>query len=752
VFDSQSPAVSGDGRYVAFSSDAGNLVSGDTNSASDVFVRDRTANTTERVSVSSAGTQGNNESGAAVISADGRYVALVSAASNLVAGDSNGKEDVFVRDRLSGTTERVSLGAANAQADDDSGPAAISADGRYVVFVSFAANLVSGDTNLSSDIFVRDRLTNSTQRVSVSSVGIQANDDSTAVAVSTDGRYVAFVSAASNLVSGDGNLSADVFVRDMVALTTVRVSLSSAGAEANDDSLSVALSADGRYVAFASDADNLAVADTNGVTDVFVRDRTANLTELASLSDAGAHGDDESLAPSVSADGRFVAFESLAATLVGGDAPSSADAFLRDRVAATTTRVSVGAANVAAADDSATPALGASGGVLAFVSWAANLVVGDTNGSSDVFVWLGSTPPPTATPTFPSAATVSPTQTPTRTATATPTATLPPAGMPAIGGQIRYARASAPAVASVDVNLSGTAPGAQPSDSLGAYGFANLALGNWTVRPAKTGDNRSAITAIDATFVLQDVVGLRTPGSVERIAGDANGSGQLTAIDATFILQYRVGLIAQLPVARTCASDWMFFPVPANAANQVLSAPLLSPGACQMGAIAYQPLIAAAAAQDFNAIVLGDANASWTPTAGGGADAAAGGATIRFGRARQRRHAPGTPTIIWLPLAIDGPSSLQALELDIEYDPATLAARGVRRLSAVQHTLLAINIVSPGHLRVALASPRPLPLSGRNLLMLQLYGEWPGAQGMRVRQARVDDAPAFAAGVDRGRQ
>jgi hypothetical protein len=175
--------------------------------------------TTERVSVGQGGVQANSLSGYAVLSADGRFVAFVSGASNLVPGDTNDEEDVFVHDRRTGRTERVSLGQRDVQGNRGSFDPALSADGRFVAFVSWASNLVPGDTNDEEDVFVRDRRTGKTERVSLGPNGIQGNGDSGGIytpALSTDGRFVAFDSEASNLVPGDTNNWQDVFVRTLV--------------------------------------------------------------------------------------------------------------------------------------------------------------------------------------------------------------------------------------------------------------------------------------------------------------------------------------------------------------------------------------------------------------------------------------------------------------------------------------------------------------------------------------------------------
>jgi Tol biopolymer transport system component len=267
------PAISADGRFVAFASDASTLVAGDTNAASDIFVRDRQTATTTRVSVGADGAQGDRSSSEPAISADGRFVAFASEASNLVPGDTNDAQDVFVRDRQTAKTTRVSVGAHRTQSNAESFGPAISANGRHVAFSSEASNLVPGDTNRASDVFVHDRQTTTTTRVSFGDYRTQGNDRSTEPAISADGRYVAFSSGASNLVPGDTNDAQDVFVRDRWTAKTTRVSLGDYGRQGNAESFGPAISANGRYVAFFSDATNLVPGDTNGNSDVFVRIR-----------------------------------------------------------------------------------------------------------------------------------------------------------------------------------------------------------------------------------------------------------------------------------------------------------------------------------------------------------------------------------------------------------------------------------------------------------------------------------------------
>src|SRR5260221_119014 len=294
------------------------------------------AQVTQRVSVDSGGAQGNDGSFEPSVSADGRYVAFTSASSNLVPGDTTGFWDVFVRDRLSGVTERVSVDSGGAPGNSDSGVygISISADGRYVAFDSLATNLVPADTNGALDVFVRDRVGGTTARVSVGSGGAQGNSDSFSPSISADGLSVAFESFASNLISWDTNGVRDIFYRAWQNNYTEIVSVDSSAAQANGDSYEPAITADGRYVAFTSYATNLVPGDTNGFIDVFVRSRSIGTTQRVSLSSSWVQGNDDScyfFHPSYSADGRYVAFESFATNLVPGDTNGSSDIFIRDR-------------------------------------------------------------------------------------------------------------------------------------------------------------------------------------------------------------------------------------------------------------------------------------------------------------------------------------------------------------------------------------------------------------------------------------
>jgi Tol biopolymer transport system component len=383
-------AISATGRFVAFDSPATNLVSDDTNGVPDVFVHDRKTGQTTRVSVASDGTQGDCNSDFPSLSANGRYVAFDSCASNLVSGDSNGFVDTFVHDRATGQTTLVSVASDGTQGNDSSSShVSISANGRYVAFQSFASNLVSGDTNNTLDVFVHDRQTGQTTRVSVASNGTQGNGLSAHPSLSANGRYVAFASSASNLVSGDTNGAEDVFVHDRKTGRTTLVSVASDGTQGNGESAFPSISDTGRYVAFFSSASNLVSGDTNFASDIFVHDRQTGRTTRVSVASDGTQANDGSGVLSISANGRFVAFESVATNLVSGDTNNSQDIFVHDRQTGQTTRVSVGSNGTQGNGHSFDPypaSISANGRFVAFESVATNLVSGDTNGVTDIFV------------------------------------------------------------------------------------------------------------------------------------------------------------------------------------------------------------------------------------------------------------------------------------------------------------------------------------------------------------------------------
>jgi hypothetical protein len=347
-----SPALSADGRFVVFYSQADNLVANDANQRADIFVHDRDPDrngifdegngVTTRMSVDSAGVEANRDSERCSISGDGRLVVFESLASNLVPNDTNREWDVFLRDRDpdgngifdegNGVTTRISVHNNRRQGDAGSYAPVISTDGMFVAFESFAGNLVNGDTNGVCDIFVRDLVVGTTQRVSVDSSGAEALFDCYNPSISGKGESVAFESASPNLVANDLNQTNDVFVRDLLAKVTERVSVNSAGIEGNGASARGWISGDGQVVAFGSYSSNF---DTNAKPagyQVFVRDRAAGTIKLASQNDAGAPGlGVYTTGISISADGNVVTFVSDSNNLVAFDSNLVSDTFLYDR-------------------------------------------------------------------------------------------------------------------------------------------------------------------------------------------------------------------------------------------------------------------------------------------------------------------------------------------------------------------------------------------------------------------------------------
>jgi Tol biopolymer transport system component len=383
-------SMSADGRYVVFDSDATNLVEGDTNGWTDIFVRDRQLRTTTRVSVNLSGGDANGPSEVGAISADGRYVAFRSAAHDLVVGDTNFEWDIFVRDMLLGVTIRASVAVDGGDANDDSSGPSISADGRYVAFVSHAFNLVPGPQNRLNCVYVRDLQVGETVLASGAWDGGTADADAWGGTVSGDGRHVAFVSAATNIVVDDFNGLTDVFVRDLDAGLTLRVSVDESGGDPDGTSISPSINHDGTHIAFNSDATDLVSGDTNGQSDVFVRVHNPPFsTHRVSLSSDGQQGDLGSSGASISAGARYVAFGSNATNLVPDDTNGWSDVFLHDRWTSRTWRASTDLLGNESDGWSAVPSISADDRFIVFRSGASNLVPGDTNGVDDVFVAYG---------------------------------------------------------------------------------------------------------------------------------------------------------------------------------------------------------------------------------------------------------------------------------------------------------------------------------------------------------------------------
>jgi Tol biopolymer transport system component len=382
--DSFYPSLSADGSTVAFASAATNLAAPEPVLALNIFVRDQRGGQTVRVSDSADGGAGDGDSTAPVVSGDGSVVAFESFADNLVSGDTNGTSDIFVRDRVSGRTSRVSVDSDGLQGNEGSSSPSISADGRFVAFASDATALVPGDHNRAGDVFVHDRKTGKTTRMSVASDGKPGNGASFSPQISADGRFVAFVSEATNLVRGDTNGAADVFVHDRGTGRTSRVSVASDGAQLGGDAFTPSISGDGRYVAFATDAGNVVPGDDNHASDVFVHDGQTGRTVLVSATGDGHPSDRGSFTPSLSPDGRAVAFVTDGA-LVPDDTNNTEDVYVADLSTGALRRVSLASDGSEGDRPSTGPSISGDATAVAFESLATNLVVPDTNTAEDVF-------------------------------------------------------------------------------------------------------------------------------------------------------------------------------------------------------------------------------------------------------------------------------------------------------------------------------------------------------------------------------
>ncbi|OKI09575.1 hypothetical protein A6A06_02570 [Streptomyces sp. CB02923] len=352
---------------------------------------------TERVSVAAHGAQANDGSSGSAISADGRFVTFVSAATDLVPGDTNGQSDIFVKDLKTGAVQRVNVASDGTQADSYSFSPSLSADGRYVAFGSGAANLVPGDTNADTDIFVHDRRTGRTESVTLDGRPPQGKQGAQMPVISANGRYVAFASSREDLVPGDTNGAQDIFVRDRRTGTVTRVSVSVTGGEqAAGPSANPVISYDGRRVGFTSKARNLPPQSAPALRDeadprrphsypFFLHDLDTGRTSVASLSSTG-----ETVGAwnaSLSPDGRYAVFSSQYGDVVPGHPTGRADLFVRDLVKGTTEKVTY------TYDGKQTQEGRSNHGVLSadnrrlfFESSVPDLVRGDTNGTEDIFV------------------------------------------------------------------------------------------------------------------------------------------------------------------------------------------------------------------------------------------------------------------------------------------------------------------------------------------------------------------------------
>ncbi len=393
-FAAQRTSLSGNGRVIAFLSDADNLVAGDTNGFRDVFVRDLDLDTTTRVSVSSSGLQADDDLLDCDISYDGRYVTMTTRASTLVPGDTNGQRDVFFHDRVLGTTTLISVGLNGAPGNNGSESGRVSADGRYIAFWSGASNIIPVDLNSLGDIFLYDRFFDTVTLVTVSTDGTQANDNCAFPDISPDGRYVVFASRADNLRSGDTNGSYDIFVRDLLLGVTLGAGPPLTAPVWQGDSIRPSVSADGSQVVFESAAENVVTPDGNGTSDVFLWTVATGAIQRLSEDGAGTVGDDQSRRAEISADGHYASFESRADNLLASDTNFTTDVFVADLVLGGLTVASLTHAGLPGNFLSTDGSISEDGSFVAFTSPATNMVPGDVNGQYDVFVRMCAAPAP----------------------------------------------------------------------------------------------------------------------------------------------------------------------------------------------------------------------------------------------------------------------------------------------------------------------------------------------------------------------
>ncbi|MEA2025094.1 MAG: calcium-binding protein, partial [Chloroflexota bacterium] len=373
--------ISANGNSVAFMTAADNLDPGDSNASPDVYLRNVARGKTKIVSVSSSGVNGDGDSEGPAISASGRFIVFASGAHNLIDGRWLPSWQIYLRDRAKGRTFLVSKNSAGGRANDMSFNPEISADGRYVVFESNATNLTGKGTKGAQQIYLRDRKLRKTFLISQNNVGKAGNSYSGQPQVSANGRFVAFMSWATNLTSKDTNLFDQIYLRDRKLKRTFLISQHK-GKAANNETYDPRMSADGRFVVFASIASNLAAADTNGKRDIYLRDRAKGKTKRVSLNWKGRQLWGSSGSPDLSDNGRRIVFASGAKnTIKGGLSGAFEHVFRRDLATGKVKLVSRSNKGGQGNGPSRMPRISADGRYVTFTSAATNLVPGgDANG------------------------------------------------------------------------------------------------------------------------------------------------------------------------------------------------------------------------------------------------------------------------------------------------------------------------------------------------------------------------------------
>ena len=391
------PGISADGRFVVFSSHATTLAPGGSGGMLQIFLHDRVAGQTTLISHKKGdkAKPGDKDSRYPSISHDGRYIVFQSLATDLADGDTNGKSDIYLYDRTAGAATLISRKNGGGAADGASRQPAMSRDAGKISFLSTAKNMTDPAFGDAKDqVFVFDRSTNKTAAVSIGTDNKAADAACDTPVISHDGKFVAFSSAATNLAAGDTNAKSDIFRRDLTANTTALVSKDKDGNPSDGDSLYPSIARDGSKIAFESAATDLVADDTNAKNDVFLRDVGAGTNTLVSAR-AGDHkvGNGASATPSISLDGKFVAFASRATDLTDPPTTVLSHVFVRD-IAAKSNRVcSVAGDDSLGSHDSERPDLSGDGAFVAFRTPSNNLVGArdsggpkDDNALADVFV------------------------------------------------------------------------------------------------------------------------------------------------------------------------------------------------------------------------------------------------------------------------------------------------------------------------------------------------------------------------------
>ncbi|MAW59254.1 MAG: hypothetical protein CMJ94_00305 [Planctomycetes bacterium] len=376
--------ISADGSCAVFSSDALNL-DGAPSGFGDVYLHDLLLHRTERVSLTDGGGLANKLSELPRVSGDGQRVAFVTYADNLVAGDTNSARDVYLRDRAAGSTQRISLSTSGEQSNNDSYVAGLSADGRYVLFSTRSAKM-HPDGNTRNHFYLRDTLNGTTTRTTETSLGAAANQDCRHGFLSAQADWVVFSTISTNLPGGAGNSRDDVYIRNLNTGVTEWISSTSTGGEPNSHCRYPSVSADGRWVVFQSAATNLVPGDTNGVSDIFLRDRqTGSITRISQRWD-GSEAARECLSPRISEDGNTIVYQTTDPSIVPGDNNNAGDVFAYSRVTGLTQNVNLGSGGVFGNDSASDASISADGNRIAFASCSSNLIGGTTMLNGGLFV------------------------------------------------------------------------------------------------------------------------------------------------------------------------------------------------------------------------------------------------------------------------------------------------------------------------------------------------------------------------------